>query len=199
MNKRFWVDTVVAKELGAELLPALERAFADGYVAVTADTAIDIAAFQQNPAWLAEKATDGWLIVEAFYDSFDQMTAKYFVWSSADGKATEKADTFDEAIKSLPNAVDIAVLRDVLDTNMVKKADWIEGRSPWKAPGKLSPEAQAVLNLAEGANRSEVLMAAKLADRMDLFDDFNASYCEGLAKQHDCDYILTVNETLMLI
>ena len=199
MNKRFWVDTVVAKELGAELIPALERIMADGYVAVVADTAIDIVAFQQNPAWVAEKATDGWLIVEAFYDSFDQMTAKYFVWSSADGKTTEKADTFDEAIVSLPNADDIEILREVIDTIKVKKADWIEGRSPWKAPGKLSPEAQAVLNLAEGANRSNVLMAAKLADRMDLFNDFNAVYCEGLAKQHDCEYMLTVTETLMKI
>lgn len=189
MANKFWIDSMVANKLGSRLIPLMEGLFEQGYTAVAAEPVIDIGALQEDPDWFKRQVEAGKILLEAFYESFDDVTSKAFTWSSA-GITTAAADTFGEAIEGLPNEEAIHCLSDIFDELCIEQVEWIEGRPEYKAPGKLSPEAQKILGLPEDATRTEVLAAAEAANRVDLFEAFNASYVDGLARQHDCAYVL---------
>lgn len=198
MAKKIWLDTMVANEYGARLIPHLEDFFEKGFTVVSAETAVDIRGFHGNHFWLKQHIVQDHIIIEAFYPDFDSLTAKAFTWSSMNGLTTQASSSFVNAIRGVPAETEIAQLRDVIDKYCIEKEKWIVGRPPYQASGELSTEIQAFLNLPDGATRTDILAAAKKQNRMDLFDKFNLHYVEGLARQHGCQYVLTLNTVILL-
>lgn len=189
MAKKFFVDTIVANELGNHLIPLLKDLFGSGYVAVVSDAAVDIRDFQDAIGWTEEQIEEGRLIVEAFYDSLDCLTEKPFTWSSRN-VTTPEAISFHEATKAMTFFQKrIELLADLIDRSCLERDEWIKVRPAFDV--KLSKKAMEVLGLSETATRTEVLKAAKIAKRMDLFCEFNFNYENAMARQHDCKYVLT--------
>lgn len=192
MAKKVWIDTLVANKLGEQLIPTLDKLLSEGYIGVMAEPAIDIGAFRENQGWLEDKLTEDQLVMEAFYDSFDEMMRKAFMWSSY-GVTTEPAKTFEEATMTLPDSVELNTYRYLLEDYSIEREEWCDGRPAYQGPKKLSVEAQKILKLPEDATRTEVLKAAEAMGKMELFEQFNMGYVEGLARQHDCAYVLSLN------
>lgn len=192
MAKKVWIDTLVANKLGERLIPTLDKLLSEGYIGVMAEPAIDIKPFQENQGWVEDKLTEDQLVLEAFYDSFDELTRKAFTWSSY-GITTEPAKTFEKAVMSLPDSDKIDAYRYLLEDYSIEREEWCDGRPAYQGPKKLSAEAQKILKLPEDATRTEVLKAAETIGQMELFEQFNMGYVEGIARQHDCAYVLSLN------
>lgn len=192
MAKKVWIDTLVANKLGERLISILDQLFEEGYTGVMAETAIDIKSFRENQGWVEDKLAEDQLVMEAFYDSFDELTQKAFTWSSY-GITTEPAKRFEVAVMSLPDSDELIDYRYLLEDYSIEREAWCDGRPAYQGPKKLSVEAQKILKLTEDATRTEVLKAAETMKKMELFEQFNMGYVEGLARQHDCDYILSMN------
>lgn len=193
-NKKFWIDTLVANELGERLIPLLKDLFKQGYTAVIAETIVDIRGFHghQHRNWIVERILAHDLIIEAFYSDINDLTNKQFTWSFC-SITTEASPYFIVAVMNLPNHEEILELSDIVSYYKISKEQWLSGRPAYKATDKLSPEVYKTFGLSESATRTDVLSVAKATDRMDLFEEFNAIYVEGLARQHDCCYVLSMN------
>lgn len=194
-KKRIWLDTVVLSEMHSAF-DALENAlaFLPNTQLVIANTMLDVKAFQENPTWVKEMLQKGELVIE-IWATPDEMTAKDFYWSSI-GAETKAASSFEEAMKALPEAEAEAIknLVALLDEYGIPKGEWKAGA--WSKPEPLSEEAQEALGLTEAATRTEVLNACQEADRMDLFNEYNAGYNRGLATQHMCSAILNIDGSI---
>lgn len=188
-EQRIWLDTVVLTFVSKETLEALINT---GHTLVIANTAIDVAVFQENINWFEKQLATNHVVIE-IWNTPDEMTTKTFYWSSC-SQLTSPAESLEEAVKNLPNAENILSVAKLVNTYGIPKGSWPMGQ--WAAPLPLSADIAQQLHLNEGATRTDVLAAAQKLSRMDLFDKFNMGYVAGLAKQHTCTAILNSDGTI---
>ena len=189
--KRIWLDTVVLASL-TDAKGTLNKLIEDGHTLVIANTAIDVACFQENADWFEDQLKKGSIVIQIWLTP-DQMVAKNFFWSSVQ-KETPAAESFAEAVVDLQNKDALLQIANLVNKYGIPKGDWPAGK--WSAPEPLSKEVADGLVISEAATRTEVLLAAQKCDRMDLFDKYNVGYVRGLAIQHLCDVILKCDGTL---
>ena len=191
--KRVFLDTVTLALL-AEPIAVLKNLINDGHQLVIPNTVLDVKCFQENPQWVMGVLESKDLVIQIFMAPA-QMVSKPFFWSSC-GQETQAADSFEEAIKDLPNKNDILAVKELMDKYGIPKGEWEMGQ--WAPAEPLWEEARVTLGLdeADSKNRTAVLEACRKADRMDIFDVYNVGYNKGLACQHMCQFILNSDGTL---
>lgn len=190
--KKLWLDTTIATELRLEQLQELIQ----HHQIAVANTAIDIAIFQQNQEWLEEQLENGTIVIE-MWNTPDEMTAKPFYWSSC-GIETPASASFEEAVMNLPNGADILDLCELVDYYAIPKGEWKQGE--WAPPAHISAEHAQILGIDPlTATRTDILAAAKAKNRMDIYDAYNLGYNRGLCKQHLCDGIILSTGSFALI
>lgn len=198
------IDSTLAALRGGKLIGDLEDLFQRGYKAVATDVAmLDIQAFLDNPFWVIDQVKAGNIVIEAWYlkgdedeRCFDGITSKPFFWSSCQ-QMTEAGESFLEVVKGLPNGITIALMSGIVRVLSIPRNQWNIDR-PFIPVGKLPADLRERLGLSEDQdNRSAALEAAKKLGRMELFNEANKTYCYGMAKQHDCCYLLGCNGELV--
>ena len=184
-NYRVWLDTLTANNgLTKE---HLEHIIANGMTVVTANTAIDVALFQENQHWFEKMLIHQHIIIEIWHMP-DEMVSKPFYWSSC-SQETAAAETLFDAVEDLPNGADILDVADLVEAYGIEKGKWPMGK--WVPPTPLSADIAKQLGLdASMATRTDVLNAAKKANLMKVFDAYNIGYNRGLALQHNCEGII---------
>ena len=183
--KRIWLDTVVAAQL-ENAKEAMDKLINEGYTLIVANTAVDIAVFQENPDWFEDHLANDEIIIE-IWNTPVEMVSKPFFWSSCQMESPAAA-TLEEALQELPNRDSIMQIVDLVMEYGIAKGDWPAGQ--WAPPEPITPAVAKVLGLTEAATRTEVLNAANAIGRRDLFDAYNVGYTKGVAMQHLCTEIL---------
>ena len=194
MTTRIWLDTVVLAALD-DAKEVLERLIAEGKQLVIANTALDVRVFQENIDWFEDQLAEGKINIE-IWNTPDEMVSKEFFWSSCNMTSKPSTDLY-EAVENFPNKEAILDLADLLLVYGMPKGDWVMG--PWAPPAPLSSEIAEALGISASSTRTEVLDAAMSKNRFDLFNIYNAGYCNGLALQHNCDEILNVDGSLTTV
>ena len=197
MTRKLWLDPLTIVPIGENLFPILEKHIEEGRIIVAADTAIDMLAFRKSPDWVRDKANNGTLRIERWYESFNSLTAKPFKWSSI-GVTTKGSESFDLAIANLEEAEEFCRLRDVLEEVGIKKADWFNGKTLYD-PVRLTFVQQCILGLPEESTRTEIWERAKELHRMDVFDECNVRYCRNIALQHECPFMLSSYGSVLVV
>lgn len=198
ITDRIWLDTIVLentdKAKALELISSLPK---DGKCQfVIANTIVDVRVFLNNLSWVEEAIKRKHILIEVWLTP-DEMTSKDFFWSVFQ-TTTPASGSFAEAIKHLhlpPSYEDrLLTLKGFVEEYGIPKGEWEQGT--YSAPKELSPEAAAILGIAPTKNRTKVLLACKRQNRMDIFDDFNVGYNEGLAHQHLCNKMLLIDGSI---
>lgn len=191
-NKRVWLDSLTSNNICVKQIGHL---VAQGYTIVMANTIVDSTLWQRHPETLEDYLQNGCVIVEDW--NLDTMCSKQFFWSSC-SMTTEPSETLDEAIAGLPNATAISKVSYLVRIYGIPRGRWSEG--PWSPPEPINLTTVKTLGLSStAADRTEVLLAAQKASRMDLFDEYNRGYCRGLATQHHCQGIINSNGTITFL
>lgn len=188
---RVWLDTVVLAALD-DAKEVLNRLIAEDHQLVIANTALDVRVFQENLDWFEDMLQEGYIDIE-IWNTPDEMVAKPFFWSSCNMTSEPSKDLYS-AVEGFPNAEAILDIADLVQDYGWEKGTWPMG--PWAPPAPLSPEIAEQLGISESSTRTEVMDAAMSKNRFDLFNIYNAGYCNGLALQHNCDVILNVDGSL---
>lgn len=184
---RTWLDTAVLANIDVEkVTPRILSLINQGYQFVIANTIMDVKVFQQNFPWIEFALRKKYLLIE-IWNTPDEMTSKEFHWSSC-GITTPASGSFEEAIDGLPNKNEILAIKKLVEKFGIPKGKWEQGT--YSAPKELSAQAAATLGISPTKNRTDVLLACKSQNRMDIFDEFNIGYVEGLAHQHMCGKML---------
>lgn len=189
---RLWLDTTTAALMHIEHPNNADKDILQGLIdagntIVIANTAVDVAVFQNNIDWLREKLKEKSIIIEIWH-TVQEMISKPFYWSSR-FKETPASDDFKEAIKALEDYDKIIAVAELLDKFGLNKGEWKCGE--YVNPTPISKENADKLGVDVNATRTDILIAARSKGLFDVYDDFNVQYCSNLAHQHYCEGIIT--------
>lgn len=190
-TKRLWMDTTVAA-LMTQNQPdndrqLLQNLIDEGHTIVIANTAVDVGIFQSNPVWFEDMLDLGYIVIE-IWDTPNDMTKKNFYWSSR-SLTTQAADTFAEAIATLPDNEDIMKVAELVNKYGLPRGSWKCGT--YAPPAPLQEDIAAKLGVPVSATRTEVLAAAMKTGELEAYDTYNVKYNTALARQHFCDAVIT--------
>lgn len=193
-NNRIFLDSLTANSgLTMENIVAL---ISSGYDIVTANTFADMRPVQENLELAESLLVNGYIIIE-IWDTPNNMVREKFFWSSCNHQ-TEAAETLEEAVKDLPNCGEIVAAAYLVEEYGIPKGKWPQGQ--WVPPAPLSEETAKQLGLdPTTATRTDVLIAAKAANLMNVFDAYNVEYCRGLSIQHHCVGIINSDGTVTFL
>jgi len=149
---------------------------------VVDETAVDIAAFQDNLTWTQALLEEGSLQVEQI-SSLDKLTSERFFWFSR-GVETSPCETFDRAIEKLQDAYQIKQLSNLLT---LYSTNWIPAPI---VPPPLTIEESERIGVAGRASQTEVYLAALRMGRLWIFRHHNDLVISTLAKLHNCNAYL---------
>ena len=192
--KRVWLDSMTANSgLQMSKIVAL---ISLGYDIVTSNTFADMRPVQEHLELAESLLLRNDIIIE-IWDMPTDMVQKKFFWSSCN-RTSEPAETLEEAVKDLPNCGEIVAAAYLVEEYGIPKGKWPQCQ--WVPLAPLSAENAKQLGLdCATATRTDVLIAAKAANLMNVFDAYNVEYCRGLAAQHDCEGIVNSDGTVTFL
>lgn len=185
---RIFLDTMVLAEM-VNPIARLNRLIKGGYTLVIPNTVVDVQCFQNNLEWLCDQLRDRKIVIQMWMTP-DEMTKKSFMWSSCQ-LTTKPAECFEDAIENLPNWEGILQVKELMLRYGLSKEEWNPGQ--WDAPKPLTDEQKEILGVPDSATRTDILAACKFTGHMEIFDEYNAGYNCGLATQHHCGYLMTID------
>ena len=190
-NPRIWLDRLVLNYRTTQ--EVINNLIKQGFTLVVTNSLVDVKLFQKDPAWFCEMADRGYLIVE-MNQPIDEMASKPFFWDSV-AISTIPCKKFKDVISMLPNKDEILILSVLAELYGIPKTKWFKG--PYGPTSLMTYEDEKVLGVHSSASRSEILIASKKINYWRPFDSYNEKYLNLSAIQHNCEFILTKQDTLI--